>query len=403
VKFAITTQPQWLVQMRNKYSLECDLQSWPTKKVELWRRTQMESLPVDEFQTHFEHLEISDYEKDSSYSAVVLIEDSRKVKIWSGSEKITIRNLEDQDEENFKNHLFQNPDRFLSDHLARMDFTLIIEIDENAVLDKPILVHWNASSNPMEKTMYRPRILFKARRLSEVHAVVRWDSSDTVFINGGTSAFIGESANFTLTEIQALSQTSYQVDHSLSVQERNSVFNYNLVSIGTATAKTQWDASLIGEGAEIKAQGIFVCKGKQHKDLRLVLNHKAPRGKSNSLFKGAVRDRGRTIFQGLIEVTPEGKGTDAYLSIKNLILNDGARADSLPQLKIDHNDLKCTHGSTTGKVDEEQLHYLQSRGFSPSESKVLITMGLFQGIIDSLPTQFRIPVESTLEQLLREG
>ena len=157
--------------------------------------------------------------------------------------------------------------------------------------------------------------------------------------------------------------------------------------------KTRFDFTLAGEGASVKTHGLYFGTGDQHKDLRISLNHGAAHTTSYALYKGAVRDRARTVFQGLIEVNPGANGTDAYLSNKNLILNDGARADSLPQLKIDTNDVKCSHGSTTGKVNEEEVHYLGTRGFSREEAKLLIAQGLFAELIDEAPAFLRDDVE----------
>ena len=96
----------------------------------------------------------------------------------------------------------------------------------------------------------------------------------------------------------------------------------------------------------------------------------------------------------MIEVNPGANGTDAYLSNKNLILNDGARADSLPQLKIDTNDVKCSHGSTTGKVNEEEVYYLTARGFSREEARLFIAQGLFAELVDEAPAFLRDEVDT---------
>ena len=100
-------------------------------------------------------------------------------------------------------------------------------------------------------------------------------------------------------------------------------------------------------------------------------------------------------------MSPQAPRTDAYLSNKNLILNDGARADSLPQLKIDTNDVKCSHGSTTGKVNEDEVFYLTSRGFSRDEARLLIAEGLFAELIDEAPEPLREELSRRVEDSLR--
>ena len=100
----------------------------------------------------------------------------------------------------------------------------------------------------------------------------------------------------------------------------------------------------------------------QHMDIRTVQRHQSPRATSRAYYKGAVAGGGRTIFQGLIEVATGASGTDAYLTNRNLILGEAARSDSIPTLKIGNNDVKCSHGSTTGKLSADELFYLESRG-----------------------------------------
>jgi len=120
-------------------------------------------------------------------------------------------------------------------------------------------------------------------------------------------------------------------------------------------------------------------------DVRTVQQHKAPNTYSRAVYKGAVRESARAIYQGLIHVLPDAQKTDAYLTNKNLILDEGARADSIPSLKIETNDVKCSHGSTTGKVQDSELFYLMSRGLTRQDATELIIMSYFQELIELAP------------------
>jgi Fe-S cluster assembly protein SufD len=133
-------------------------------------------------------------------------------------------------------------------------------------------------------------------------------------------------------------------------------------------------------------------------DLRTVQHHKAGGSYSRSFYKGAVKDSGRTVYQGLIEVLPTAPKTDAYLTNRNLILNDGARADSIPGLRINQDDVRCSHGSTTGRIDPAQVFYLQTRGLAPREAARLLVTAYFQELVDLMPEEMKARVSAAVEQ-----
>ena len=391
--------PIWLSHLRQLALERIKNTPWPTKKDEEWRRTLMSRLPWENFQEHQNHYSIKQGSPDPSYSAVVLIQDDGSVSFWSSTSHVQLRYVQDYDQAFWNDLSNFHEDRFFWEHLATNEEALVIEIQKGATLDRPILVHWNRRGLAQLRSAFRLQVLAQEASVSSL--ILRLDSRVPVFLNSLLNIWVENDAVFQMTQIQSLSSDSYWVEHSLAHQKRGSVFHHTLLNLGADTTKTKFTDSILGDHAEFQAKGIYICTGKQHKDMRLVQQHRAPESLSNALYKGAVKDKGRSIFQGLIEVSKEGRKTDAYLSNKNLVLNDGARADSLPQLKIDHNDLRCTHGSTTGMVDQEQVHYLQSRGLNPKEAKTLITMGLFQEIIDTLPESLRLPVEGQVEQLLK--
>ncbi len=135
-------------------------------------------------------------------------------------------------------------------------------------------------------------------------------------------------------------------------------------------------------------------------DIRTVQNHFSPRATSRAYYKGAVAGGGRTIFQGLIEVGTGASGTDAFLSNKNLILGDAARADSIPTLRIGNNDVKCSHGSTTGRLNDEELFYLESRGISPADAREMLVTGYFEDLLTTAPERFRDDALSCIRERL---
>ncbi len=140
-----------------------------------------------------------------------------------------------------------------------------------------------------------------------------------------------------------------------------------------------------GEGAELDFAGAYVARRNTEQEHVICVHHTAPRTTSRTNLKSALKDSAHLIFRGLIQVEPTGRGTDAYLSDKNLVLEDGARAESLPQLKIDTDDVACSHGATTGGPREDAMFYLMSRGLDRDAAKNMLVLGHLGSVFDRLP------------------
>jgi len=278
-------------------------------------------------------------------------------------------------------------------HYSRVEFGAVLIVPAKVVAEKPFLIELTENRVGVLTT---PHIAVALGQTSQSNLVVRQNSpqGQKFTIDSATSVVLGDAAVFTLSELQTHGEGAAVLDHSFAKMGRDAQFFHWCAPVGGAVVKTRFDFTLAGQGASVKTHGLYFGTEDQHKDLRISLTHAAPHTTSYALYKGAVRDRSRTVFQGLIEVKPGANGTDAYLSNKNLILNQGARADSLPQLKIDTNDVKCSHGSTTGKVNEEEVFYLTTRGFSKEEARLFIAQGLFAELVDEAPAFLRDEVDT---------
>jgi Fe-S cluster assembly protein SufD len=157
---------------------------------------------------------------------------------------------------------------------------------------------------------------------------------------------------------------------------------------------------LEGRAAQVDFAGAYTAAGSTWREHALSENHLAPATRSRALLKSALRDSGHLLFSGLIRVDPAAPGTDAYLSNRNLLLDDGARAESLPQLKIETDDVACTHGSTTGGPREEELFYLMSRGLDRQTSRSLLAIGHLGGVLDRAPEALAAELENTATRAL---
>ncbi|MEA2488061.1 MAG: Fe-S cluster assembly protein SufD [Actinomycetota bacterium] len=165
------------------------------------------------------------------------------------------------------------------------------------------------------------------------------------------------------------------------------------VNLGSSFARTQVECVLKGEGSFSEMLGLYFADGDQHFAQRTLQSHDAPHGTSDLLYKGALKEKSRSEYSGLIRVARLAQGTDAYQANRNLVLSDDAMARSVPQLEIEANEVRCTHGATVSPVEEEHLFYLMSRGIDRVTAQKLVVFGFFGEVLD------RIRVPSVRDEL----
>ena len=156
------------------------------------------------------------------------------------------------------------------------------------------------------------------------------------------------------------------------------------VSLGSSFARTQVESVLKGEGSFSEMLGLYFADADQHFAQRTLQSHNAPHTTSDLLYKGALKENSRSEYSGLIKVLKEAQGTDAYQANRNLVLSDKALARSIPQLEIEANEVRCTHGATVSPVEEEHLFYLMSRGIDRVTAQKLIVFGFFTDVLDRI-------------------
>lgn len=174
---------------------------------------------------------------------------------------------------------------------------------------------------------------------------------------------------------------------------RDTLLNSLVLAFGSRASKAKVESFLEGPGSKAEMLGVFFGSDHQLIDHHTLQEHIAPHATSDLLYKGALKDYARSVYNGMIRVHAGAQRTDAYQANRNLLLSDHARADSIPNLEIGANDVRCTHGATVGPVDPEQLFYLMSRGLPRVEATRLIVDGFFGEILQ------RIPLQSILERL----
>jgi Fe-S cluster assembly protein SufD len=166
---------------------------------------------------------------------------------------------------------------------------------------------------------------------------------------------------------------------------RDATLRSSQVALGGDYARLRSESLLAGSGAESDLLAVYFGDGHQMLDFRTLQDHAAPRTRSDLLFKGAVEDTAQSVYSGLIHIRREAQRSRAFQTNRNLVLTEGAEAKSVPNLEIEADDVQCSHASTVGPIDEDQLYYLATRGVPPAEAERLVVLGFFDDVFDRLP------------------
>jgi Fe-S cluster assembly protein SufD len=219
------------------------------------------------------------------------------------------------------------------------------------------------------------------------------------FACGGNDLYAGHGAQVTYVAMQDWSRETLSFQFNATVARRDAkVLSLNLHA-GARQARHESFSQLSAPGAHSEMLALTVAHGTQEFDQRTLQLHQAPNTTSNLLYKNALLDQAKTIFSGLIVVDPDAQKTDAYQSNRNLMLSDEAEANSLPGLEIQANDVRCTHGATSARIDAEQEFYLESRGISPANAQELLVFGFFEEVLGKIENQ---QLHDTLSNIIRE-
>lgn len=203
--------------------------------------------------------------------------------------------------------------------------------------------------------------------------------------SGIVELHVGAGANLRFVELQSWGEGVWNMSHERAEVARDGNLDWIFGAIGSHLTKNFSEINLVGEGSVGRMSGFYFTDHDQHLDHDTQQNHLAPHTTSDLLFKGALTDESRSVWQGMIYVAPGAQKTDGYQANRNLVLSRKARADSIPGLEILADDVRCTHGATVGKIDPDQVFYLRARGIPERLAERLIVEGFFDPIMQRIP------------------
>ncbi len=368
------TGPEWLRSVRKGAADVLRERGLPNKKTEEWRFTPVRSLVDTEFARAEEEAP----------------------KLASPAPRgVTVRSLRqvlEQDPTQLEGRLAWGE----SEHFAALNTALFTEglwihVSGGVTIDEPLqLIH--APSSKTEPGVSYPRVLFTVEPGSEATLIETYaGESPGQLTNSVVEVELGRNAK--LDHIRIHENPGLQVGRVETRQEADSSYRSVVVTLGGALLRFDVRALLQGIGAECRLDGAYLVDGNDHVDHHTLVEHQAPRCRSDQSYRGIASGRGTAVFDGIVVVHRNAFKTEAHQENRNLLLSDTASVHTKPHLEIDTDDVICSHGATVGSLDEDQLFYLRTRGIPEELARAMLTYAFIEEVVDRVshgPTRDRL-------------
>jgi Fe-S cluster assembly protein SufD len=293
-----------------------------------------------------------------------------------------------------------NSDPFLALNTSLVEDGAYIKVADNVVVDKPISLYFINEAG-IENNYATFRNLVTVGKSSQVDFLEVFTSTGAKnsFTNVVSELIIGENANVNYYKIQNNKDSASHIGTTQVYQSRSSVFSAYTFTLNGGTIRNNLNITIDGEGCESHMNGLYVVNGKTHVDNHTVADHIQPHCDSNELYKGILEDQSRAVFNGKVFVRKEAQKTNAFQSNKNILLSDSSIVNTKPQLEIWADDVKCSHGCTTGQLDEDAMFYLRARGLSKTSARAMLLYAFAIEVIESVKLE---PLKNYLEEIISE-
>ena len=399
--------PDWLAERRLAASERLADLSWPSTDEEIWRYSRIDELDLDRFSpVPPEQLGAPGDElapgggpvaaEAGERSGLVVVRNGRVVHhsldeslAAKGVQACGLATCDRADVEGLLGACSDaSPDAFTVLHDAFLAGGAMVKVPAGVVVDKPIVVlHWSEG----EGLASFPHTLVVAGDGAEFTVFDRFGSTDSHhahaghFVDAVVELVLGDGAHVRYVSVQEHGPHTWQIALQRAHVGRDASLRSSAVALGGYYARLRTESLLAGEGAESDLTAVYFGDGSQMLDFRTLQDHAAPHTRSDLLFKGAVEDRAQSVYSGLVRIRPGAQRATAFQTNRNLVLSEGAEAMSVPNLEIEADDVRCSHASTVGPIDDEQLYYLATRGVPPEEAERLIVLGFFDDVFERLP------------------
>lgn len=265
---------------------------------------------------------------------------------------------------------------------------LLVHLTRGVTLDKPLYVVHESSAAGPEATVANLRILVvmeegSSARIIE-HYITKADNQQT-FVNALTEIQLGNNAQLHHTRLNMEDESLSHVGAVHLNLHRDSRFHGFTIAEGSRLKRIDYQMNHCGQGAELKLDGVYLARNEQLVDYHTTIEHRVPHGTSQEVFRGIIGDKAKAVFNGRIHIHKDAQKTLAELNNRNLLTSNSAEIDTKPELEIYADDVRCAHGATISQLDETALYYLQSRGISPSQARMMLSFGFINELLQELP------------------
>jgi Fe-S cluster assembly protein SufD len=365
----------------------------PDTTEEHWRFTDLRDLDVDAFATGGSH-------RDESVTTLLDLDvagfatvTADGIEIERAPDGITFAPLPEDDERLYS--LVGWEEKFAAHNAALWKHGLLVVVPKGVELEKPLYVRIAATGQTFWRLVV---VVEEGARASLIEEYASPSPDTAAYSNAVTELFVEPAAKLEYVSLQNLSQETWHFASHHARVERDAELDWVAGGFGSKKGKTRIQNDLSGRGATSRVTGAYFADGTQHLDYDTFQEHIAPDCESDFAFKGALRDEATAVWRGMIRVEKDAQKTNAYQECRNLMLSPTTHAVPIPGLEILANDVRCTHGATVGRVNREDLFYLQSRGLPRFEAERLIVRGFFQEVLDRIELEpVREAVTAALE------
>lgn len=380
-----------LAQKASEAEVALEKLKFPTRKDESWKYTRVGSILKEKYsQTpSFSFDNIEQYVLKDISTVLVFVNGYYSTKLskidsLNGIKIEPLAEAKKRDEPLLEEHLAHyashKEDIFTALNTVHSTNGIFANIEKNTSCNGPIqVIHLSDGQNPA----FNPRNLIIAEEGSSVKILQSFHSiNGGGFVNSVTEIVVRENAHVEVFTLQNQNNQSKQVNVTEVKQFNNSSFSSGVFTFGGALVRNNLNIRVEGSGCETNIYGLYLTKEDQHVDNHTRIDHLEPNCISNEKYKGILAGKSTGVFNGKVFVKDIAQQTNAYQSNQNILLSDDARVYSKPELEIYADDVKCSHGSTTGQFDEEALFYLRSRGISESNARKLLVEAFASDVID---------------------
>lgn len=401
------SEPTWLTQMRRDAWEHAAAMAWPDRRHEEWIRTDIRMFQLTQYalsgtpaaNTPMAHqlsggVDLGGYVEtvDSHIVAESLDADLAARGVVFGS----LDRLATEQPELVRKFLFSafdpDYDKFAALHAAFWSGGQFLYVPRGVVIDKPLHIGSMLSDGATD-TSHTLVVLDDGAEATLLHEGNSVSQTGGGLHMGAIEVIQRPGSHLRYVNLQEWGHKTYHFAHQKAKVDRDATLQWTIAAMGSLLTKVNQTVELVGEGADCQVNGVMFTQGRQHLNYNTLQHHQAACCHSDFLYKSAQQDKSRTVWRGMIKVDKVAQKTDGYQRNDNLVLSHASRADSIPGLEIEADDVRCTHGSTTAKVDEEQIFYARCRGFTRKEATRMIVSGFFQQIFD------RITIDSVRDAL----